>query len=102
MVMGMVGARGKAGIGEVETMDIERLIELVHGERSKWLWFGKPRKTMGNDMFSNLVGEDGMVFGKDEQGGYVWSSKKGFCDGRVAASCVISIAFTCDQLPVRK
>lgn len=76
MVMGMVGARGKAGIGEVETMDIERLIELVHGERSKWLWFGKPRKTMGNDMFSNLVGEDGMVFGKDEQGGYVWSSKK--------------------------
>ncbi|KAI9871163.1 MAG: hypothetical protein M1830_003240 [Pleopsidium flavum] len=75
MVMGMVGAREKAGIGEVETMDIERFIELVHGERSKWLWFGKPRKTMGND-FSNLVGEEGMVFGKDEQGGYVWSSKK--------------------------
>lgn len=76
MVMGMVGAREKVGIGEIETMDIESFIELVHGERSKWLWFGKPRKSAGNDMFRNLVGEDGMVFDKDEQGGYLWSSKK--------------------------
>ena len=76
MVMGMVGAREKASIGEVETMDLERFIELVHGERSKWLWFGKPLKTLGNDVYSNLGGDDGMIFGKDEQGGYLWSSKK--------------------------
>ena len=76
MVMGMHGAREKAGIGEVETVDLERFIELVHGERSKWLWFGKPLKMGGNDMYSNLGGDDGMVFGKDEQGGYVWSLKK--------------------------
>jgi len=76
MVMGMVGAREKAGIGEVETMDLERFIELVHGERSKWLWFGKPLKTLGNDVYSNLGGDEGKVFGNDEQGGYMWSSKK--------------------------
>ncbi len=76
MVMGMVGAREKAGIGEVETMDLDRFIELVHGERSKWLWFGKPLKTAANDTYNNLGGDDSMVFSKDEQGGYVWSSKK--------------------------
>lgn len=76
MVMGMVGSREKAAIGEVETMDLERFIELVHGERSKWLWFGKPLKTLGNDVYSNLGGDDGKIFGNDEQGGYMWSSKK--------------------------
>jgi hypothetical protein len=57
MVMGMVGAGDKAGIADIETVDIERFIELVHGERAKWLWYGKPRKTT-TDMFSRLPGED--------------------------------------------
>lgn len=76
MAMGMVGAREKAGIAEVETMDLERFIELVHGERSKWLWFGKPLKSLGNDVYNNLGGDVGKIFSNDEQGGYMWSSKK--------------------------
>ena len=44
MVMDMVGARDRAGIAEVETVDIEQFVVHVHGSRSKWLWQGKPRK----------------------------------------------------------
>ncbi|KAI9767724.1 MAG: hypothetical protein M1835_006997 [Candelina submexicana] len=76
MVMGIVGARDKAGIGDVETLDIEHFVQLVHGERSKWLWYGKPRKGAGNEMLGKPEAEEGMVFGKDRQGGYAWSSKK--------------------------
>ncbi|EKG18189.1 hypothetical protein MPH_04578 [Macrophomina phaseolina MS6] len=57
MVMDIVGGRDKAGIAEVETVDIERFVQLVHGERSKWLWYGKPRKHHGN-MFNRLPDED--------------------------------------------
>ncbi len=76
MVMEMVGAREKAGIGDVETLDIEHFVQLVHGERSKWLWYGKPRKGAGNEMLGKPEAEEGMVFGKDLHGGYAWSSKK--------------------------
>ena len=72
MVMGMVGAREKAGIAEVETLDIDRFVELIHGERSKWLWYGKPRKSGSGD----IITEDGLIFSKDDQGNYSWSSKK--------------------------
>ncbi|KAI5289125.1 hypothetical protein KEM55_008895, partial [Ascosphaera atra] len=77
MVMGMVGGKDKAGISEVETLDIERFIQLLHGERSKWLWHGKPRKT-GNDVFrqSQSGGGELMVFTQDDQGGYLWTSSK--------------------------
>lgn len=76
MVMGMVGAREKAGIAEVETTDLERFIELVQGDRAKWLWFGKPLKAIGNDTYNSLGNNHRMVFGNDEQGGYLWSSTK--------------------------
>ncbi|OCL08717.1 hypothetical protein AOQ84DRAFT_292564 [Glonium stellatum] len=76
MVMGIVGGREKAGIADVETVDIDRFVELVHGERSKWLWWGKPRKTHTGDMFSRLPTEEGMVFQKDDQGGYAWSRQR--------------------------
>ncbi|KAL1612801.1 hypothetical protein SLS60_001030 [Paraconiothyrium brasiliense] len=58
MVMGMVGAGEKAGIADIETTDIDRFVELVSGERSKWLWHGKPRKTGSGDMFSRLPREE--------------------------------------------
>lgn len=76
MVMGMVGGREKAGIADIETVDIERFVELVHGQRSKWLWWGKPRKAHTGDMFSRLPTEEGMVFQKDDQGGYAWSRQR--------------------------
>ncbi|KAK3201783.1 hypothetical protein GRF29_164g606304 [Pseudopithomyces chartarum] len=58
MVMGMVGAGEKAGIADIETTDIDRFVELVSGERSKWLWYGKPRKTASGDMFTRLPQEE--------------------------------------------
>jgi hypothetical protein len=76
MVMGMVGARDKAGIAEVETLDIERFVQLVHGERAKWLWHGKPRKSGSGDIFDHHSNNDGMIFSGDDQGGYVWTSGK--------------------------
>ncbi|OJJ47795.1 hypothetical protein ASPZODRAFT_131369 [Penicilliopsis zonata CBS 506.65] len=76
MVMGMVGAREKAGIADIETLDIERFSHLVHGERAKWLWLGKPRKSALGDSFTNVPGSSDMVFVKDEQGGYVWTSRR--------------------------
>ncbi|KAF2681165.1 hypothetical protein K458DRAFT_310598 [Lentithecium fluviatile CBS 122367] len=58
MMMGMVGAGEKAGIADIETVDIDRFVELISGERAKWLWYGKPRKTNTVDMFSRLPRED--------------------------------------------
>lgn len=65
-------AREKAGIAEIETLDIETFVQLASGERCKWLWYGKPRKS-DTDVFKHLGAEDGMVFESDEHGGYVWA-----------------------------
>ena len=75
MVMGMVGGREKTGIAEIETLDITTFAQAVSGERCKWLWQGKPRKSHSGDLFSNLAGDDEMVFSADDTGGYVWSSR---------------------------
>lgn len=74
MVMGMVG-RDKAGIGDIETLDLDRFISLVHGERAKWLWYGKPRRTGAGD---SRPSEDSAnhTFAKDDHGGYMWSHHK--------------------------
>ncbi|MCJ1384738.1 hypothetical protein MMC17_007856 [Xylographa soralifera] len=76
MVMGMVGARDKAGIADVETLDIGTFISMVSGERCKWLWHGKPPKTHPGDLQGGFAAEDEMVFSGDEAGGYIWASKK--------------------------
>jgi hypothetical protein len=78
MVMGMVGgARDKAGIGDIETLDIDRFVSLVHGGRSKRLWYGKTKRHGVGENFGKSLPEMGnMIFGKDDQGGYVWSSKR--------------------------
>ena len=68
--------REKARIAEVETLDIDIFIQLGSGERFKWLWYGKPRKTTDSDVFSNLGGDDGMIFNDSEQGGQGWTAKK--------------------------
>ena len=75
MVMGMVGARDKTGITEVETLDIAVFAQAVSGERCRWLWQGKPRKSPSGDLFTNLAGDDEMVFSTDETGGCMWSSR---------------------------
>ena len=45
IVMGMVSGKDRGGIGEIETLDIDKFIALASGERAKWLWHGKPRRT---------------------------------------------------------
>ena len=65
MVMGMVGARDKIGLAEVETMDFERFIQLAYGERAKWLWYGKPRRSMTHELFSPMSGDDNLMFGRN-------------------------------------
>ena len=64
MVMGMVGARDRIGIAEIETVDFGRFIQLTYGERAKWLWFGKPRKVLSQDILSPVSAEENPLFGK--------------------------------------
>lgn len=68
MVMGMVG-RDKAGIGDIETLDIDQFVSLIHGERAKWLWYGKAKRSGRDERDEPNV----LSFTKDDQGGYIWS-----------------------------
>lgn len=78
MIMDAFGGRDKAGIADVETVDIDQLVQLVHGERLKWLWQGKLRKAATNSkMFDRLPGQEPLVFQKNEKGELQWSAKKG-------------------------
>lgn len=45
LVIGMVGGKDKANIGDIETVDLDKFVALAYGERPKWLWHGKPRRT---------------------------------------------------------
>ncbi|MCJ1469989.1 hypothetical protein MMC07_008634 [Pseudocyphellaria aurata] len=76
VVMGMVGGRDKIGIAEVETLDIDTFVQLVYGERCKWLWHGKPPKNIETDLFSDAGFDDGKIFSKNEHGGYTWSTTR--------------------------
>lgn len=76
MVMGIVGGREKVGIAEIETLDMERFVELVTGSRSRWLWHGKPLKTGSGDVLDSFSVEGNRVFSTDEQGNFIWTSKK--------------------------
>ena len=69
----MVNGREKAGIAEIETIDIEDLIRLGSGGRFKWLWHGKPRKNDQSDVLTGL--DDGLIF-EDEDHGGGWTGQK--------------------------
>jgi hypothetical protein len=66
IVLGMVGSRDKGGIGDIETVDLDRFIGLVSGERAKWLWHGKPKRTPAFD--HEKSGPDMILLGKDDPG----------------------------------
>jgi hypothetical protein len=77
MVMGILGAREKAGIADIETLDMERLSQLVVGSRLKWLWQGKPLKSGVGELFGAPSDElNGKIFSTDDQGGFMWTSKR--------------------------
>ena len=76
MVMGIVGGREKAGIADVETLDIERLAQLVTGTKARWLWQGKAAKSNESETLGHFgpSGND-KIFSEDDQGNYIWTSK---------------------------
>lgn len=74
MVMGMVRGREKGGIADIETLDLDIFVQCCYGSRAKWLWRGKPRKSGPTPGFAGT--EADMMFTTDDQGGYVWTSKK--------------------------
>ena len=75
MVMGIVGGgKEKAGISEVETLDIDRFAQLVVGARMRWLWLGKSKPSEVRREANDDV--QGQVFSTDDQGGFIWTSNK--------------------------
>jgi hypothetical protein len=81
MVMDVVGGRDRAGIAEIETTDLERFVQLIYGERSKWLWYGKPIKKAKQTQNETRSASGGLIFRPDEQGGYAWTGRKSTSDG---------------------
>lgn len=65
IVMGMVSGKDKGGLADIETLDVDRFVSLAYGERPKWLWHGKPRRTTAEqqDPDQKIAGT---VYGKDE------------------------------------
>lgn len=76
MVMGIVGARDKAKIADIETIEIDRFVQLAYGDRAKWLWHGKNRSGTGDGFDKPLPESGNLVFSKDESGAFLWSTKK--------------------------
>lgn len=81
MVMDVVGGRDRAGIAEIETTDLERFVQLIYGERPKWLWYGKPIKKAKQTQSDTRSTSGGLIFRPDEQGGYAWTGRKSTVDG---------------------
>lgn len=91
MLGDIVGRRDKAGIAEIETVDMDRFVQLVYGDRAKWLWLGKPmKKAKAPDGSGRLLEEaqgapalnKGLILKPDEHGGYTWTShRKSTFDG---------------------
>ncbi|KAI1414006.1 hypothetical protein F5Y13DRAFT_159541 [Hypoxylon sp. FL1857] len=66
IVLGMVGGRDKGGIGDTETLDLDRFISLASGERAKWLWHGKPRRSPADNHDKSVPDMSNILFGKEE------------------------------------
>lgn len=92
MVMDVVGRRDRAGIAEIETCDMERFVQLVQGERAKWLWYGKSLKKSATkdplgatdrpaDGLKRLEDWRQLSFRQDDHGGYQWTARKSMADG---------------------
>lgn len=72
---GFGGGKEKAGIAEVETLDIERLAQLVTGRSMKWLWQGKEKGLSSAATAAPSDELNGRVFSTDDQGGFIWTGE---------------------------
>ncbi|KAI1406251.1 hypothetical protein F4819DRAFT_441045 [Hypoxylon fuscum] len=66
IVLGMVSGRDKGGIGDIETLDLDRFISLASGERAKWLWLGKPKRSTADSHDKPISDVGNILFGKDD------------------------------------
>lgn len=66
LVLGMVGGKDKGGIGDIETLDLDHFISLAHGERAKWLWRGKPKRSTLEQQERSLPDLPNVFFGREE------------------------------------
>ncbi|KAK6949222.1 hypothetical protein Daesc_009296 [Daldinia eschscholtzii] len=66
IVLGMVSGRDKGGIGDIETLDLDRFISLASGERAKWLWFGKPKRSTADNHEKPNPDMGNILFGKED------------------------------------
>lgn len=67
ILSGVIGSREKAGISEIETVDIDKFRELVQGERAKWLWHGKQRRPAAEHHDRSIPDMTNILFGKEEE-----------------------------------
>ncbi|KAK5074918.1 hypothetical protein LTR64_001123 [Lithohypha guttulata] len=72
---GLGGGKEKAGIAEVETLDIERFAQLVIGRSMKWLWQGKDKGQPNVGAGAPVDELNGRVFSTDDQGNFIWTSE---------------------------
>lgn len=88
MIADAVGRRDRAGIAEIETTDIDRFVQLVYGERCRWLWYGRLMKKNARMGGSTVPSVDprpalkrDLTFRQDEHGGFTWTARKSVGDG---------------------
>lgn len=65
IVMDMVSGKDKGGLADIETVDIDRFVNLAYGDRPRWLWHGKARRS-GVDGFGADQDLGSMTIGKSE------------------------------------
>jgi len=65
MVMDIAGRAEKVTIADIETVDYDRFVQLVKGDRARWLWHGKSRKRTTRDAFSETLKPEIAAFRDD-------------------------------------
>ena len=65
MVMGMVSNKERAGIGEVETLDMNTFASIAYGDSAKWLWQGKRRKPTAEESVSRFSSDEELFSADD-------------------------------------
>ncbi|KAG6046222.1 hypothetical protein E4U39_001564 [Claviceps sp. Clav50 group G5] len=65
IVMDMVSGKDKGGLADIETVDIDRFVSMAYGDRPRWLWHGKARRT-ANDEFGGVQDLSSMLLGKTD------------------------------------
>jgi hypothetical protein len=91
LMLDAIAHRDRAGIADIETVDIERFVHLIFGDRCRWLWEGKAiKKPRGIEKAERALDEardpaaprKSLVFKHDDHGGFTWASgRKSTVDG---------------------